>query len=90
MPPTDLPKETRVCPFLSLPSLNRPPSLVEGAAKPAFTQCAGPNCMLWVPISNPLDGKIVGGQCALALIPAGLSQIATLAGTAIEGSRGKA
>jgi hypothetical protein len=77
-----IPEEQRLCPILSLATLapRQEPSrvMVPGKASNPLgmvaTPCQGPRCAWWVPISGA-DGKIAGGQCAAALLPAGLSQV---------------
>lgn len=72
--------DRRICPILSLVSLSRPDNVVKlagGNVKqgPAATRCAGAECMWWVPIADAQQ-RIVGGQCAVALVPNGLTQVA--------------
>lgn len=73
----------KLCPILSAPMMRPGEQSLEVAA------CKGPLCMLFVPIVEiAQDGKqsVRDGQCALALIPTGLSHLKDTA-IAIEQNR---
>lgn len=71
-------KDERICPILSLATLSQEPSRIAVPGKApqgvAAIGCQGARCAWWVPISDSV-GQIAGGQCAAALLPAGLSQV---------------
>lgn len=66
--------KAKICPILTLTTKQ-----VDSGAALEARCCAGPKCMLFVPISDVgPDGKprITDGQCAFALVPTSISMLA--------------
>ena len=64
----------QVCPIMSIATIElpKPGSILVGDQKkppePQFVQCVGKACALFCPLHDE-QGNLVGGGCALALIP---------------------
>lgn len=68
----------QVCPIMSVATLEapKPGALLVGGKppEPQFVQCVKQACAFYCPIQNG-NGEVVGGGCAMALIPQALMSL---------------
>lgn len=80
----------QACPILSVATveLPKPNAILVGDQKkqpePQFVPCLGKNCALFCPVHDD-KGNVVGGGCAIALIPQALMSVNNTLLDATEG-----
>ena len=73
-------EQTKLCPILSLGAMREVSRVVGAMGQPAIPQgeamaCQGSACALYIAVTGA-QGQVVGGGCALAMIPAAMQAVA--------------
>ena len=85
-------QQQQVCPIMSIATIElpKPGAILVGGQKPQtepqFVQCVGKACALFCPLHDE-QGNLVGGGCALALIPQSVMNLThTVADAVVQGA----
>lgn len=78
--------EQKMCPLLTAAVL-KPQSQIIGAPVKEFeaVACKGPQCMFFRGVQDA-NGRVVGGECSISLIPMAIHQLAQITAQAIQGT----
>lgn len=77
--------QQQVCPIMSVATIElpKPGAIMVGgkAPEPQFVQCVGKACAFFCPLHDE-QGNLVGGGCAVALMPQAVMNLANIMGEA--------